>query len=111
MYCSHCGEGVSDNTNFCPRCGMRTVKGVEAKVPIPRQRNWEEDLESATKKIGEGMEKAFTIAGQELEQAVRRIKEEVQKTTTKELVNCTNCGEQNQKRTNFCFKCGTELHK
>ena len=85
------------------------MKGVEENVPIPRQRNWEEELESAAERIGEGMEKAFTIAGRELKQAVRRIKEEVQKTTTRELVNCTNCGEQNQKGTNFCFKCGTEL--
>ncbi len=57
------------------------------------------------------MEKAFTIAGRELEQAVRRIKEEVQKTTGKQSVNCTNCGEKNQKGTNFCFKCGTKLQE
>jgi hypothetical protein len=48
---------------------------VEANVPIPRQLNWEEELESAAERIGEEMEKAFTITGQELEKAVRRIKE------------------------------------
>ena len=57
------------------------MKGAEEKVPIPRKRNWEEELKSAAERIGEGMEKAFTIAGRELKQAVRRIKEGVRKTT------------------------------
>ena len=109
VFCSHCGDEVPDDMNFCPRCGVRTVKGVEANVPIPRQRNWEEELESAAERIGEEMEKALTITGQELEKAVRRIKEKMQTTTAKEMVNCTKCGEQNQKGTNFCFKCGNEL--
>jgi len=55
------------------------------------------------------MKKAYTIAGRELEQAANRIKEEMQKAREKELVNCTKCGEQNQKGMNFCFKCGTKL--
>jgi uncharacterized membrane protein YvbJ len=109
VFCNHCGEKVTENTNFCPVCGMRTVIGEEAKVPIPRQRNWEEELESAAERISEEMKKAYTIAGRELEQAANRIKEEMQKAREKELVNCTKCGEQNQKGMNFCFKCGTKL--
>jgi DNA topoisomerase VI subunit B len=90
---------------------MRTVIGVEANVPIPRQQSWEEELESAAERIGKEMEKAFTIAGRELEHAVRRIKNEVQKTPTKEFVKCANCDEHNQQGTNFCFKCGTKLQE
>ena len=111
MFCSHCGEDVPDNTNFCPKCGVRTVTGVKENVAIPRQRNWEEELESTAERIGEEMEKAFTIAGRELEKAVQRIKSEVEKTTVKGSVNCTSCGERNQQNTNFCYKCGTELQK
>jgi hypothetical protein len=55
------------------------------------------------------MEKAFTIAGRELEHAVRRIKGEVEKTPPNEPVNYSYCGENNQQGTNFCFKCGTKL--
>lgn len=111
VFCTNCGEEVTDETNFCPVCGMRTVIGEEAKVPIPRQRHWEEELESAAERISEEMQKAYTIAGRELEQAVNRIREEMQKARERELVNCTNCGEQNQKGMNFCFKCGTKLPK
>ncbi len=111
MFCTHCGEEVTDNTNFCPICGVRTVVGEEAKIPIPRQLNWEEELESAAERIGEEFKKAYSIAGRELEEAVNRIKEEMQKATTKKMVSCTNCSEQNQKENNFCFKCGTKLPK
>lgn len=109
MFCSHCGQEIPDNTNFCPKCGIRTIIGAEANIPIPRQRNWEDDLESAAERIGEELEKAFTIAGRELENAVRRIKGEGEKTPAQESVSCASCGEQNQQGTNFCFKCGTKL--
>ena len=108
MFCSNCGEKVHEDINFCPKCGLRTVKGIEKNVPIPSQRNWEEELESAVEKIGEEMEKAFSIAGKEIEKAFHRIKEKMRK-TEKEMVVCKNCGERNRKESNFCYKCGTEL--
>ena len=110
MFCSNCRQEVSEDVNFCPRCGVKTIKGIEENVSVPRQRNWEEELESAVEKIGEEMEKAFSIAGRELEQAFRRTKEKMRKTTEKESVVCINCGEQNRKDTNFCYKCGTKVN-
>jgi len=111
VFCSHCGKEVPDDTNFCPSCGTRTITGIEANIPIPRQQSWEEELESAAERIGKEMENAFTIAGRELEHAVRRIKNEVQKSSVKEFVICTNCKERNQQGANFCFKCGTKLQE
>jgi ribosomal protein L32 len=108
VFCSNCGETIFD-VNFCPKCGVRTMKGVEENVPIPRQRNWEEELESAVETIGEEMERAFTIAGSELKKALHRTKESLSSTEKKGVV-CTKCGETNQNDTNYCYKCGTKLN-
>ena len=109
VFCSNCGEAILEDVNFCPKCGVRSMKGVEEKVPIPRQRNWEEEFESAVETIGEEMEKAFSIAGSELKKALNRTKEKL-RTTEKKGVVCTKCGEPNQNDTNYCYKCGTKLN-
>ena len=111
MFCSNCGKEVPEDAHFCSKCGVRTVKGVEKDVPIPRKRDWEEELESAAEKIGKEMEKAFSIAGREIEKALNRAKEKMRETTERETVVCPNCGDKNRKDAKFCYKCGTKLMK
>ena len=109
VFCSNCGEAIPEDVNFCQKCGVQTMKGAEEKVPIPRQRNWEKEFESAIETIGEEMEKAFSIAGSELKKALHRTKEKLNATEKKGLI-CTKCGETNRNDTNYCYKCGTKLN-
>ncbi|NIW13825.1 MAG: zinc-ribbon domain-containing protein, partial [Candidatus Thorarchaeota archaeon] len=67
MFCSKCGEELSENAYFCPKCGVRTRKGVEAGVGTTP---WE-DLRATFSKMGEDVEKAFSIAGREIEKAFK----------------------------------------
>ena len=108
VFCSNCGETILEDVNFCQKCGVQTMKGAEENVPIPRQRNWEKELESAVETISKEMEKAFSIASSELKKALQRTKEKLSKTEKKGLI-CTKCGETNQNDTNYCYKCGTKL--
>ena len=101
---------VSDEENFCPSCGVRTVIGTEQNIPLPRQDNWEERFEATVEKIGVEMEKAFVTARRELESAYNRVKESIRKPPKKDTIFCTNCGEKTEKRAKFCPKCGTALH-
>ena len=109
MFCSNCGEAVLEDVNFCPNCGVRTMKGFEDRVSIPRQRNWEEEFETAVETIGTEMEKAFSTARSELKKTFHQTKEKL-RTTKKEGIVCTKCGELNQNDTNYCYKCGTKLN-
>ena len=55
------------------------------------------------------MEKAFTIAAKELQEAVQVARNNIQKTIYKEPVVCPNCGEKNPANAAYCFKCGKNL--
>ncbi|MCK4634136.1 zinc ribbon domain-containing protein, partial [Candidatus Bathyarchaeota archaeon] len=62
VYCSKCGEELPENAYFCPMCGLRTKKGVEAGISTVT-----EDVRDAFYRTGEEIEKAFSIAGREIE--------------------------------------------
>ena len=108
MFCTNCGNAILDDANFCPKCGVRTVKGVNQKVPLPKEGNWEERLEATVETIGEEMEKAFSTARRELEKAYSRTKESMRRPS--DAVICPNCDEKNQSETKYCYKCGTKLN-
>jgi uncharacterized membrane protein YvbJ len=107
VFCTHCGTAILDDANFCPKCGVRTAKGVAQAVPLPRQGNWEERFEATIESIGEEMEKAFATARRELEEAYRHAKNSWKKPS--DTVTCPSCGETNQGDTNYCFQCGVKL--
>jgi len=104
VFCSKCGEEVPENAYFCPRCGVRTRKGVEAGVSTP----WKE-LKDSLSKMGQEIEKAFSVAGKEMEKAFKKAREEVREATSRKLVVCSNCGEKNFADAHFCYKCGKKL--
>jgi predicted RNA-binding Zn-ribbon protein involved in translation (DUF1610 family) len=104
VFCTKCGEELPDDAYFCPRCGARSRRGVEAGILTP----WEE-LKDALSKMGQEIEKAFSIAGKEMERAFKTARESIRESTGKEQVVCPHCGEENLGYARFCHKCGKSL--
>ena len=104
MYCSSCGEELSENAYFCSRCGARTKKGAEMRISGP----WE-DLRDTFSRVGEEIEKAFSVAGKEMEKAFKTAREKVKEATSREPISCPNCGEKNLAGSRFCSNCGKKL--
>lgn len=104
VFCSKCGEKLAETANFCPKCGVRTRKAVEAGIVTPR-----EELREAFSKMGEEIEKAFSIAAKEIKEAFKTAREEIREAISPELVACSHCGGNNVAGSQFCFKCGEKL--
>jgi uncharacterized membrane protein YvbJ len=103
-FCSRCGQKLPENAYFCPKCGVRTRKGIEARVHAPT-----EDLREAFSKAGQEMEKAFKIAAKEIQEAFNTARESIRESSAAESVICTHCGETNRDDSSFCHKCGKKL--
>jgi hypothetical protein len=106
MFCSNCGEELPTTAFFCPRCGSRTRKGVEAGISTP----WEE-LSTTFSKMGEEVEKAFTLLGREMEKAFKTARDRVKDATKREPITCSGCGSKNLATAKFCYQCGKKLKK
>ncbi len=103
-YCSNCGEKLPKDASFCPKCGTRTAHGVETNAPMGS-----DEMRQAFAKMSTEIEKAFAVAAKEIQIAFQTARENMQKSTTKELVVCSNCGATNPPGSAFCFKCGQRL--
>jgi ribosomal protein L40E len=106
VFCSNCSEKLPENANFCPKCGARTRKGAETGVSPP----WKIYLQDDLSKIEKEVEKAISAASTEMEKALRAMREEIRETTTLEPLVCSNCGERNPAKAQFCYKCGKKLN-
>jgi len=104
VFCSKCGAELPEDAYFCPKCGVRTRKGVEAGVSI----SWAE-VKDEFSNIGEEIEKAFTTAGKEIEKAFKSARESIRESISEEAVVCSHCGEKNRTDAKFCYNCGKEL--
>jgi uncharacterized membrane protein YvbJ len=103
-YCHSCGEKLPKEALFCPKCGTKTIVGVEANAASPS-----DEVKEAFNKMSLEMEKAFNVAVKEMQQAFQTAKSNVEKTFYKEMIVCPNCGEKNTSGAVYCFKCGTKL--
>jgi uncharacterized membrane protein YvbJ len=102
-YCSNCGEKIPEDALFCPKCGARTMKGMEKTVASA------EDIRETFNKIEKEFEKAFALAAKEIQTAFKNAKESAQQPTVKETVTCSSCGEKNPKGSVFCYSCGAKI--
>ena len=103
-YCHSCGEKLSKDALFCPKCGTKTARGVDANAASPS-----DEVREAFNRMSQEMEKAFSIAAKEIQEAFQTAKSNIQKTLYKEPVVCANCGEKNSSSAVYCFKCGNKL--
>jgi len=103
-YCHSCGEKLPKDALFCPKCGAKTIAGVEANAATPS-----EEVREAFNRMSVEMEKAFNIAVKEMQQAFQTARSNVEKTFYKEMIVCPNCGEKNANGVAYCFKCGNKM--
>jgi uncharacterized membrane protein YvbJ len=103
VYCSSCGEKISDDALFCPNCGTKTLKGMEKTVVSS------EEIRKTFNKIEKEFEKALATAAEEIQAAFKKARDNVQKSTTQQAVNCPNCGQKNSENAVYCFNCGQNL--
>jgi len=103
-FCSKCGEKVPEEAHFCPKCGSRTRKGVEAGAAAPV-----EDVREVFAKMEKELEKAFTTAAKEIQKAFKTVTDNVKEKDFAKQVVCTSCGERNPSGASFCYKCGKKI--
>jgi ribosomal protein L40E len=103
-YCSNCGEKLPKDAYFCPKCGTKTVGGVEANAPFAS-----DEMRQAFAKMSTEIEKAFAVAAKEIQIAFQTARENIQKSTSKEPIVCSNCGATNTAGSAYCSKCGQKL--
>jgi uncharacterized membrane protein YvbJ len=104
-YCSNCGGKIPDDALFCPKCGIKTVKGAETHAKYPS-----DEMREAFTRMGIELEKAFSTAAVEIHAAFRKAAAEMNpKPAEQEAMACKNCGAKNQSGAIFCRNCGTKL--
>lgn len=108
VFCTNCGGELSEEAYFCPKCGIRTSKGREEKVPIPHEGMFAEVGEEL-REVGDELNKVFSAAAKEIEKALETARKEIKKATSRESVVCPNCGQKNAADARFCNNCGKEL--
>ena len=104
VFCSKCGEKLSDDANFCIKCGIRTMHGAKANVPFPA-----EEWRDALVKVGQEIEGAFSTAAQEVQKAFKTVKENMTESSGKKSVVCKSCGQKTATENTYCTKCGRKL--
>jgi len=103
-YCSNCGEKLPKDAYFCPKCGTKALKGVEANISAPS-----DELREAFAEMSQELEKAFAVAAKEMQAAFQTARENILQSLYKEPRVCPNCGEKNSNDAIFCLQCGKKL--
>jgi uncharacterized membrane protein YvbJ len=103
-YCQNCGEKLSKDALYCPKCGTKAVQSGESTAPTAS-----DEMREAFNKMSQEMEKAFNIAAKEIQEAFQTARANVQKSVYKEPITCPNCAEKNPSNAVYCFKCGNKL--
>jgi DNA-directed RNA polymerase subunit RPC12/RpoP len=108
VYCSKCGAQITDDANFCPKCGIKTPQGKAAKADYPS-----DELRDAFYQVGQELEKAFTIAAKETHAAFKKVNENMQEKKRSNQSGqgdtCPNCGSKNISGSIFCNSCGKRI--
>jgi uncharacterized membrane protein YvbJ len=103
-YCTKCGEKISDDAFFCPKCGTKTLKGKAANAVYPT-----DQLTDAFYNVGVELEKAFNLAARETHAAIKKAKEDLRQKTFQQTVACTKCSSKNPSGAVFCNSCGARI--
>ncbi|HKM59484.1 MAG TPA: zinc-ribbon domain-containing protein [Candidatus Bathyarchaeia archaeon] len=104
-YCTHCGEKMAEDANFCPKCGTKTLKGKAAHAVYPT-----DQLTDAFYTVGSELERAFNLAARETHAALKKAREDLrQKPAPQPTVACPKCNTKNPSGAIFCNNCGARI--
>lgn len=87
------------------------------KTPVDGRISWEKDVQEALETAAKKLEEGFKIALESFREAAEEISSEISerrekrrsKPTKKEVIYCTQCGANNDSDAVYCIKCGKEL--
>jgi len=115
-YCSNCGKELDAESNFCPKCGVRTEKGIGEGVAIPwaSDPHWRQEMDVALQKASRAIDDGVKIVQETFREVAGEVERGVKSacTTVKEKtgpIYCRGCGAENTRYAKFCTKCGKEL--
>jgi ribosomal protein L40E len=111
--CRYCGEELSEDANFCLKCGKRTLMGEEEGIAVPGDALTKvgQDVDEALQVAAKAISEAFTIAADSLREAFDGVKEgfESSRKRRPDTVFCSKCGQENPIDAKFCRNCGNSL--
>jgi membrane protease subunit (stomatin/prohibitin family) len=110
-FCTNCGKGLDAESNFCPKCGVRTENGVKAGVAIPwtSDPHLRQELDVALQKASKAIDDGVKVVRETLREVAGEVEKGVKQARTSVPVTCQNCGQENTKFAKFCSRCGKEL--
>ena len=115
-YCSNCGKELDAESNFCPKCGVRTEKGVMEGISIPwaSDPHWRSEVDVALQTASRALDDGVKIVQETFREVVGEVEKGVYtaRTNVKERTGpafCKVCGTENTIYAKFCTKCGKLL--
>ncbi len=110
-YCTNCGKGLDAESNFCPKCGVRTENGVKAGVAIPwtSDPHVRQELDVALQKASIAIDEGVKVVRETFREVAGNVEKGMKQAVSTVPVTCQNCGQENMKYAKFCRRCGKGL--
>ena len=115
-YCSNCGKEIETEANFCPKCGVRTERGVADGVAFPwaSDPHWKQEIDVALTKASKAIDEGVKIVQDTFYEVANEVDKNVKTARTNVVdrtgpVFCKFCGQENTRYAKFCIKCGKPL--
>ncbi len=110
-FCTNCGKGLDAESNFCPKCGVRTENGVKAGAAIPwtSDPHLRQELDVALQKASKAIDDGVKVVRETFREVAGEVEKGVKQARTSVPVTCQSCGQENTKFAKFCSRCGKEF--
>ena len=110
-FCTNCGKELDAESNFCPKCGVRTENGVQAGVAIPwtSDPHVRQELDVALQKASIAIDEGVKIVRETFREVAGNVEKGMKQAVSTVPITCQNCGQENTKYAKFCGKCGNKL--